>query len=165
MPPNKSLKVRLFDDWHATFYVKMFQAKLADILQEGYTKSEQSDEDYEQYKTKDDFLKNHLLTAMIGSIAIAFITVQTMYVLEMYNRLLDVFQGQEHDEDKAVNTASLFENLKFNRRSWYTSETVLAKVNKCLKKIEVHDVNGGTTTPVSDVLLPIFPRKDRSPNV
>jgi len=35
LPPNKSLKGKLFDDWHASFYVKMCQAQLDDILEEG----------------------------------------------------------------------------------------------------------------------------------
>eukprot|EP00957_Ditylum_brightwellii_P008942 676750-Ditylum_brightwellii.AAC.1 len=37
LPPYKSLKGKIFDNWHSYFYVKMCQAKLGDMLAEGYT--------------------------------------------------------------------------------------------------------------------------------
>ena len=111
LPANKSLRGKVFDDWHASFYVKMCQAKLDDILSEDYVKPNVEDTDYGEYKKKDDFLKNHLLNATLGSNANAFINVKKMSGLEMYNKLLNVFQGQEHEEDKAVNAAAIFEKI------------------------------------------------------
>ena len=154
LPANKSLRGRIFDDWHAAFYVKMCQAKLRDILEDGFLPPDPSENEYDNFKVKDDYLKNHLLTATLGSNANSFINVKTMNGIEMYKKLLDVFQGEEHEEDKAVNAASFFEKLKFNRNSRYSPETFLAKVNECLKRMEVEDGQGGTTRPVSNVLLP-----------
>ena len=154
LPANKSLRGRIFDDWHASFYVKMCQAKLRDILEDGYIPPDPSEDNYERFKVKDDYLKNHILTATLGSNANSFINVKTMDGVEMYKKLLDVFQGEEHEEDKAVNAASWFEKLKFNKNSRYSPETFLAKVNECLKRMEVEDGQGGTTRPVSNVLLP-----------
>eukprot|EP00957_Ditylum_brightwellii_P160730 12236776-Ditylum_brightwellii.AAC.1 len=65
----------------------------------------------------------------------------------MYNKLLDVYQGQAHEEDKAVNAASNFERLKLNRLSRYSPETFLANVNECLKQMETDDGMGGVTIP------------------
>eukprot|EP00957_Ditylum_brightwellii_P098060 7469746-Ditylum_brightwellii.AAC.1 len=59
--------------------------------------------------------------------------------LQMYMKLLSVFQGQEYDEDKAVNAAGEFEKLKFHRHTRYSPETFLAKVNESLKRMEVDD--------------------------
>merc|ERR1712232_481068 len=64
------------------------------------------------------------------------------------------FKGWNMRKDKAVNAASLFEKLKFNKNSHYSPETFLAKVNECLKRMEVEDGQRGTTRPVSNVLLP-----------
>eukprot|EP00957_Ditylum_brightwellii_P154638 11769397-Ditylum_brightwellii.AAC.1 len=58
--------------------------------------------------------------------------------LEMYNKLLNVFQGQEHKEDKAVNAAAIFEKLWFTddgdgRRRWQYFETIsCAFTSKCI---------------------------------
>eukprot|EP00957_Ditylum_brightwellii_P175330 13347032-Ditylum_brightwellii.AAC.1 len=68
-----------------------------------------SEEDYTMYKLKDDFMKNDLLTATLGSNASSFINVKTMIGLEMYERLLSMLQGQEYEEDRAVNAAADFE--------------------------------------------------------
>eukprot|EP00957_Ditylum_brightwellii_P179713 13690040-Ditylum_brightwellii.AAC.1 len=38
LPANKSLRGNVFNDWHASFYVKMCQTKLDDILSEDYVK-------------------------------------------------------------------------------------------------------------------------------
>eukprot|EP00957_Ditylum_brightwellii_P015925 1199254-Ditylum_brightwellii.AAC.1 len=68
LPPNKSLKGKLFGEWQAT----------------------------------------------MGSNASSFINGKTMTGIEMYNCLLDVFQGLEHDEDAAVNATTTWGLLKFN---------------------------------------------------
>ena len=154
LPPNKSLKGKIFDDWHSSFYVKMCQAKLNDILAEGYMVPDEADKEYKNYKIKDDFLKNHLLTATLESNASSFINVKTMTGLKMYEKLLSVYQGKEYEEDKAVYAAAKFEKLKFNRNSRYSPETFLARVNESLKRMEVDNGKGGTTKPVSDALLP-----------
>eukprot|EP00957_Ditylum_brightwellii_P078463 5966558-Ditylum_brightwellii.AAC.1 len=73
--------------------------------------------------------------------------------LQIYNKLLDVYQGQARGEDKAVNAASNFERLKFNCLSHYNPETFLAKINECLKQMETNDEKGGVTRPVSELLL------------
>eukprot|EP00957_Ditylum_brightwellii_P156516 11912038-Ditylum_brightwellii.AAC.1 len=132
----------------------MCQAKLGDMLAEGYTVPDREDDIYAGYKLKDDFLKNHLLTATLESNASSFINVKTMTGLEMYTQLLTVFQGSEYEEDKAINAVSDFERLKFHCNSRYSPETFLLKVNKSLKRMEVDDGAGGTTTPISDALLP-----------
>eukprot|EP00957_Ditylum_brightwellii_P142677 10871220-Ditylum_brightwellii.AAC.1 len=109
-PANKSLKGKIFDEWHGNFYVKMCQAKVADILEKNYVTPDATSKDYELHKTKDAFLKNHLLTAMMGS------------------------NGLEHDEDTALNATAVWEQLKFNHYIKYSAETFLAKMNDCLKK-------------------------------
>eukprot|EP00957_Ditylum_brightwellii_P008672 658379-Ditylum_brightwellii.AAC.1 len=60
----------------------------------------------------------------------------------MYNTLLDIFQGLEHDEDMAVNATAVWERLKFNHYTKYSAENLLAKMNDCLKKMEVDDGTG-----------------------
>eukprot|EP00957_Ditylum_brightwellii_P061625 4676275-Ditylum_brightwellii.AAC.1 len=105
----------------------MCQAKLSDVLTEDYTAPGEYDDEYEEYKLKGDFLKNHLLTATLELNASSFVNVKTMTGLEMYKKLLLVYQGKEYEEDKAVNAASEFERLKFNRNSRYSPETFLAK--------------------------------------
>lgn len=154
LPPNKSLKGKIFDDWHSSFCVKMCRAKLNDLLAEGFIVPDKNEAGYDEYKLKDDFLKNHLLTATLESNASSFIDVRIMTGLQMYTKLLSVFQGQEYEEDKAVNAAAEFERLKFHRNSRYSPETFLARVNETLKQMEVDDGMGGTTKPVSNALLP-----------
>eukprot|EP00957_Ditylum_brightwellii_P009812 740019-Ditylum_brightwellii.AAC.2 len=90
----------------------------------------------------------------MGSNASSFISVKTITGLQMYNKLLDVFQGLEHEEDTAVNATSTLEKLKFNKNERYSAEALLAKINKCLKKMEVDDGAGGTTKSFSDAMLP-----------
>eukprot|EP00957_Ditylum_brightwellii_P187997 14312756-Ditylum_brightwellii.AAC.1 len=82
-------------------YVKMCQAKVADILDKNYVTQDATSKDYELHKTKDAFLKNHLLTGMMGSNASSFINVKSTTAVKMYNTLLDTFQGLDHDEDTA----------------------------------------------------------------
>ena len=41
--------------------------------------------------------------------------IQIIGGIEMYMKLLDLFQEDEHEEDKAFNATSLFEKLKFNK--------------------------------------------------
>eukprot|EP00957_Ditylum_brightwellii_P154287 11741260-Ditylum_brightwellii.AAC.1 len=86
-----------------------------------------SEDDYEVYQPKDDFLRNHLLTATLGSNASLFVNIKTMTGLAMYKKLLSIFQGQEYEEDKAVNATAEFERLKFHRNSRYSPETFLAQ--------------------------------------
>ena len=132
----------------------MRQAKLTDLLAEGYMSPDETDEEYKNYKLKDDFLKNHLLTATLKSNTSSFINIKTMTGLEMYEKLLSVYQGQEYEEDKAIYAAAEFERLKFHKNSRYSPETFLARVNESLKRMEVDNGMGGTTKPVSDALLP-----------
>eukprot|EP00957_Ditylum_brightwellii_P021177 1596600-Ditylum_brightwellii.AAC.1 len=74
--------------------------------------------------------------------------------VKMYNTLLDIFQGFEHDEDTAVNATAIWKRLKFTHYTKHSAETFLAKMNDCLKKMEVDDRTGGTTKPCSDAMLP-----------
>eukprot|EP00957_Ditylum_brightwellii_P074773 5682421-Ditylum_brightwellii.AAC.1 len=69
----------------------MCQAKLTDLLSEGYTVPKQGCADYDNYKMQDDVLKNHLLTATLESNASSFINVRTMTGLEMYEKLLSLY--------------------------------------------------------------------------
>eukprot|EP00957_Ditylum_brightwellii_P010765 815950-Ditylum_brightwellii.AAC.1 len=133
----------------------MCQAKVDDILDDAYIAPLASEEGYELYKTKDNFVKNHLLKATMGSNATLFINVKTMSSIKMYSKLLDVFQGQEHEEDAAINASTLWGKLKFNRHTKYSPETFLSKVNKCLKRMEVDNGTGTgkTTKPFSDSML------------
>eukprot|EP00957_Ditylum_brightwellii_P068845 5225906-Ditylum_brightwellii.AAC.1 len=62
--------------------------------------------------------------------------------LDMYNKLLDIYQGKLHKEDRAVIAVKEFEKLKFNININYSPETFLSKVSKCLKRIEVDNRNG-----------------------
>eukprot|EP00957_Ditylum_brightwellii_P199285 15191221-Ditylum_brightwellii.AAC.1 len=114
----------------------MCQAKLGGVLVEGYIMPDREDDEYAGYKLKDDFLKNHLLTATLESNASSFINVKTMTGLKMYQQLLTVFQGSEYKEDKAINAVSDFECLKFHRNNRYSPETFLSKVNEILKRME-----------------------------
>eukprot|EP00957_Ditylum_brightwellii_P085018 6464481-Ditylum_brightwellii.AAC.1 len=69
--------------------MKMCLAKLDNILSEDYVQPNVDDTDYGEYKKIDNFWKNHLLNAMIGSDANMFINVKKMSGLEMYNKLLN----------------------------------------------------------------------------
>eukprot|EP00957_Ditylum_brightwellii_P139562 10636335-Ditylum_brightwellii.AAC.1 len=79
----------------------MCQAKLTDLLSEGYNVPKQGEADYDDYKMQDDFLKNHLLTTTLEFNVSSFINVRTMTGLEMYEKLLSVYQGTKYEEDKA----------------------------------------------------------------
>eukprot|EP00957_Ditylum_brightwellii_P182584 13907708-Ditylum_brightwellii.AAC.1 len=72
----------------------------------------------------------------------------------MYNTLLDIFQGLEHDEDMAVNATAVWERLKFSHYTKYSAKIFLAKMNDCLKNMEVDDGTGRTAKPFSNVMLP-----------
>eukprot|EP00957_Ditylum_brightwellii_P183396 13969937-Ditylum_brightwellii.AAC.1 len=65
----------------------------------------------------------------MGLNASSFINVKTMNGVKMYNTLRDIFQGLEHDGDKAVNATAVWERLKFNCYIKYSAETFLAKMN------------------------------------
>eukprot|EP00957_Ditylum_brightwellii_P070090 5323454-Ditylum_brightwellii.AAC.1 len=90
----------------------------------------------------------------MGLNASSLINMKTMTGVRMYNTLLDVFQGLEHDEDTAVNATAIWERLKFNRYTKYSAETFLTKMNDCLKKMEVDDGTGRTSKPFSDAMFP-----------
>eukprot|EP00957_Ditylum_brightwellii_P055103 4177006-Ditylum_brightwellii.AAC.1 len=109
----------------------MCQTKVDDILDDAYIAPLASKEGYELYKSKDNFVKNHLLTATMGSNATSFINIKTMTCIKMYSKFLDVFQGQEHEEDAAINASTMSGKLKFNRHTKYSPETFLSKVNEC----------------------------------
>eukprot|EP00957_Ditylum_brightwellii_P036831 2789101-Ditylum_brightwellii.AAC.1 len=66
----------------------MCQAKLGDMLAEGFKMPDATEDEYALYQLKDDFLKNHLLTATLGSNASSFVNVRTMTGLDMYKKLL-----------------------------------------------------------------------------
>lgn len=91
LPPNKSLKGKLFDKWQGNFYVKMCQAKVNDILEEDCVPPKESDNGYDLHKTKDDFVKNHLLMAAMGLNAASFNNVKMQIGIQMYNSLLSIF--------------------------------------------------------------------------
>eukprot|EP00957_Ditylum_brightwellii_P097078 7392927-Ditylum_brightwellii.AAC.1 len=55
----------------------MCQVKVADILKKNYGTPDATSEEYELHKTKDAFLKNHLLIATIRSNASSFVNVKT----------------------------------------------------------------------------------------
>jgi hypothetical protein len=65
-------------------------------------KPQEDNDGYKEYKLKDNFLKNHLLTATIQSNAFSFINAKIMSGLDMYNKLLDIYQGKAHKEDRVV---------------------------------------------------------------
>eukprot|EP00957_Ditylum_brightwellii_P202512 15330513-Ditylum_brightwellii.AAC.1 len=62
--------------------------------------------------------------------------------LDMYNKLLDIYQGKAHEKDRAVIAVEEFEKLKFNTNINYGPETFVSKVSECLKRMEVDDGNG-----------------------
>eukprot|EP00957_Ditylum_brightwellii_P049650 3765092-Ditylum_brightwellii.AAC.1 len=66
----------------------------------------------------------------MGLNAALFINVKMMTGIEMYSKLLGVFQGQEHEEDVTINASTLWEKLKFNQHTKYLPETFLSKANK-----------------------------------
>eukprot|EP00957_Ditylum_brightwellii_P072154 5484123-Ditylum_brightwellii.AAC.1 len=80
----------------------MCQAKLNNILVEDYAVSDPSEDEYDECKLKDTFLKNNLLITTIISNTHFFMNVKTMSDLQMYQKLLSMFQGQEYKKDKAV---------------------------------------------------------------
>eukprot|EP00957_Ditylum_brightwellii_P144196 10987370-Ditylum_brightwellii.AAC.1 len=84
LPANKLPKGKIFDEWYGNVYVKMCQAKVTYILKKNYVTPDAISRDYELHKTKNAFLKNHLLTATIGSNTSSFINVQTMTGVKMY---------------------------------------------------------------------------------
>eukprot|EP00957_Ditylum_brightwellii_P057986 4397308-Ditylum_brightwellii.AAC.1 len=132
----------------------MCQVKVGNLLEKGYIIPLVISEEYELHKTKDVFLKNHLLTATMGSNASLFINIKTMNSLQMYNKLLGVFQGLEHDADTVSNATFIWERLKFNKNMRYSAEVFLAKINECLKKMGVDDGAGGAIKPFNDAIIP-----------
>ena len=80
--------------------------------------------------------------------------MKTIYGIEIFKKLLDVFQGDEHEEDKSFSSASLFERLKFNKNIRYSPEKFLDKVNEYLKRVEVEDRLESITLPVINALFP-----------
>eukprot|EP00957_Ditylum_brightwellii_P110957 8462304-Ditylum_brightwellii.AAC.1 len=74
--------------------------------------------------------------------------------LDMYNKLLDIYQGKAHEEDRAVIAVEEFEKLKFNRNNHYSQETFFSKVSEHLKWMKVDDGHGGTAKQIGDALLP-----------
>ena len=52
LPANKAIKGKIFDDWQATFLVKMSQAKVDDIMEDSYVKPRQGDAGYDEFKMK-----------------------------------------------------------------------------------------------------------------
>ena len=74
LPANKSLKGKIFDEWHGNFYVKMCQAKVADILNKNYVTPDARSKEYKLHKMKDAFLKNHLLTATMDQMQVPLST-------------------------------------------------------------------------------------------
>eukprot|EP00957_Ditylum_brightwellii_P061596 4674137-Ditylum_brightwellii.AAC.1 len=60
----------------------------------------------------------------------------------MHNKLLDIYQGKAHKEDRAVIAVEEFEKLKFNRNNRYSPETFLSKLSECLKWMEVDNGHG-----------------------
>jgi hypothetical protein len=77
LPPNKSLKGKLFDKWQGNGYVKMCQAKVDAIIEEDYVPPKEGENGYDLHKTKDNFVKNHLLMATMDSNAASYINVKT----------------------------------------------------------------------------------------
>ena len=94
LPAGKSLKGKIFDDWHTNFVAKMSQARIDEILEENFMRPDENDAEYPDFKIKMDYLKNHLLTATINSNASSFIKPKTMDGIEMYQKLVNIFQGQ-----------------------------------------------------------------------
>eukprot|EP00957_Ditylum_brightwellii_P043780 3320150-Ditylum_brightwellii.AAC.1 len=74
--------------------------------------------------------------------------------LDMYNKLLDIYQEKAHEEGRAVIAVEEFEKLKFIRNNCCGPETFLSKVSECLKQIEVDNGHGSTTKQIGDALLP-----------
>eukprot|EP00957_Ditylum_brightwellii_P045445 3445085-Ditylum_brightwellii.AAC.1 len=62
--------------------------------------------------------------------------------LDIYNKLLDIYQGIAHEEDRAVIAVKEFEKLKFYTNIRYGPETFLSKVSECSKWMEVDNGNG-----------------------
>ena len=91
LPAEKSLRGKIFDDWHTSFYTKMCQANINDIMQKDYKVPNEKDMECQHYKTKAAYLKNHLLSATIGSHAISFIDARCINGLEMYKKLLEIY--------------------------------------------------------------------------
>ena len=154
LPPNKNLKGDIFNDWHSVFHAKMCQAQLGEMLKERYKPVKKGEPDYQIHQTRDAYLKNHLLTATIGTNAISFINAERMTGVQMYQKLLAIYQGDDNETDSAVIAASTFEKLVFARNSRYSPEKFLSKVNECLKRMETSNSYGGTVHAISPVLLP-----------
>ena len=113
LPPNKTLRRQIFDNWLMNFYAKICQAQVGSILVTGYTKPDEFDNEYDEYTAKESCLKNHLLAVTQNTNPGAWMNARTMDGLDMYRRLLEVFQGgEEYNEDAAVNAVELWEDLK-----------------------------------------------------
>ena len=164
LPWGKSLKGKIFDEWHTNFLAKMSQARIDDIMEENFVRPLPTDPDYPLFKMKMDYLKNHLLTATISSNASSFIEPKLMDGLEMYKKLVSIFHGQEHTKDRVIQATAMFEKLRFDRHSRYSPELFLDKINDCLNLMKVDQKYGGTRNPVDPILLPsIFRAKINHP--
>ena len=101
---KKSLKGKIFDNWHTNFNAKMSQARIDNILDENFIRPDPGGGNYSQFKIKLDSLKKHILTATINSNARLFINPKKMDGLQI-----------KHNKDRAVKAATTFENVQFNR--------------------------------------------------
>ena len=55
----------------------------------------------------------------------------------MWQELLTVFQGKEHEDGNAVTAAAALEKMIFIKNSCITLETFLAKISSYLKDMEL----------------------------
>eukprot|EP00957_Ditylum_brightwellii_P123202 9394212-Ditylum_brightwellii.AAC.1 len=82
--------------------------------------------------------------------------------VKIFNTLLDIFQGLEHDEDTAVNATAIWEQLKLNHYTKYSPETFPAKMNDSSNKMEIDEGTGRTSlkkTKCLFILLFFLPHK------
>ena len=84
LPAGKSLKGKIFDDWHTNFLAIMSQARIGDILDNNFVRSDTKEKYYPIFKMKVDYLKNHFLNAKINSNVSSFIKPKNKDGIEMY---------------------------------------------------------------------------------
>merc|ERR1712137_649193 len=132
------LKGKVFDDWCVAFKVKMDHAGIGELLEPGYDVPDELvlPDEYDVHVKKDRYLRSHLTNSTLGTNAYDFVDSKRQSGVEMWNTLLSIFQGEEHEADDAVTAAALLESMSFSRQSRLAPKTFLAKFCGYLKRME-----------------------------
>ena len=94
----------------------MEQACCGDVLDLDTSPPLPGDDDYEDFVERQDYVKSHILAAVIGTNAYPFIDAKTMSGREMWRALKEMYQGKDYKEDEAKQAMNALMNLGFSTK-------------------------------------------------